>query len=165
MAVDLTLAKAQCRVTGNSEDALITQYLNAAKAWVENFTSKKLANATVSQQFAGFRDPLHLMWGPTPSEAVVAYLDGDGDAQTITDATLAGNNLFPPTGESWPSPLENTAITVTYKAGYATTPPDLDQAVLLLIGEYYDNRTAGEASPAVIAAVTSLCDPYRSVMV
>jgi uncharacterized phage protein (predicted DNA packaging) len=38
MAVDLELARQQCRVTHNREDALIGIYLSAARAWIENYT-------------------------------------------------------------------------------------------------------------------------------
>lgn len=44
MTVDVTLAKQQCRVVHNREDALIGVHLAAAQAWVEGYIGKKLAD-------------------------------------------------------------------------------------------------------------------------
>lgn len=166
MSVDLTLAKAHVRVTGSSSDTIITQYLNAAVAWVENYTAKKLTAASdVTQTFAAFPGSPYaftLLWGPTPATAVITYTDGDGDEQTITTAQLVGDKLYPPLDTEWPGIQTNSPITIAYTAGYDTVPPDLDYAVLLLVGEYFDRRTAGDASPAMTAAVESLCNPYRT---
>lgn len=165
MSVDLTLAKAHCRVTSSSEDTLITQYLNAAKAWVEKYTHKKMtASTSVSQVFDAFPgDPFAflLAWGPDPASVEVSYTDENGDAQTITNARLVGYKVYPPLNTDWPAIEANSAITVSYDVGYSTVPSELDSAVLLLVGEYYDNRTAGAASSAVTNAVESLCEPYR----
>lgn len=166
MTVDLALAKAQCRVTSSSEDALIAQYLAAAQAWVEAYTRKKLtASSAVVQTFSGFPgDPyaFPLFWGPNIASAEVTYTDENGDEQTITTGRLVADKLYPPLSTDWPAIEANSAVTVEYAAGYSTIPPELDQAVLLLVGEYFDNRTAGVASPAVTAAVESLCEPYRT---
>ncbi|MBB4858265.1 putative phage protein (predicted DNA packaging) [Novosphingobium chloroacetimidivorans] len=43
MAVDLALAKQQCRVLHDREDALIGVYLAAATAWVEGYIGKRLS--------------------------------------------------------------------------------------------------------------------------
>lgn len=165
MTVSLTLAKAHCRVTSSSEDTLITQYLNAAIAWVENYTRKKLtATTAITETFAAFPgDPyaFALTWGPTPATVVVTYTDEAGDEQEISTARLVGDKVYPPLDTEWPVIEANSTIEVAYTAGYSTVPADLDNAVLLLVGEYYDNRTASVASSAVTAAVESLCEPYR----
>lgn len=166
MSVDLTLAKAHCRVNSSSEDTLITQYLAAAKAFVEGYTHKRLtAEAAVEQEFAAFpSDPYSftLLWGPVPATVVVTYSDENGDEQTITTARLVGSKLYPPLDTEWPETEANSSIAIAYTAGYSTVPSDLDNAVLLLVGEYFEKRSAREASSAVSAAVESLCEPYRT---
>ena len=163
MSIDLALAKQQCRVDGDEEDALITAYLAAAVAWVENFTDKLLTRREVEQVEDRFHSPLPLMRGPLPDEIAIEYIDADGVVQEITDASLVGPRLFYPAG--WPSVAPATEVTVRYTAGFVETPGDLDAAVLLLVGEYYANREAGVCSPATTAAVEALCRPYRSVRV
>jgi uncharacterized phiE125 gp8 family phage protein len=161
VSVDLALAKAQLRVTGTSEDTLIGQYLAAAKAWVEKYTSVKLESGEVEERFTAFSDYLSLGWGPEPAEASIAYLDTAGEEQTLADGSIVGGRLYPPAGTEWPVILDPSEIVVTYTAGYTVAPPELDQAVLLLVTEYYENRSAGDASPSLAAAVMALCSPYR----
>ena len=159
MAVDLALAKQHLRVDHSDEDALIAQYLAAAIAWVENYTSKKLTRGAVTQELDCFTRYLPLYWGPNPASLTVTYLDTDDAEQAVTNATIVGSRAF----ADWPTKQENTPITLDYTAGYTDVPADLDSAVLLLVGEFYDNREAGEASPAVSMAVEGLCRPYRSL--
>lgn len=162
MSVDLTDAKTECRVTGTSHDARITQYLSSAKAWVENYTRKKLtAAAAVSQVFAAFPgDPyaFALTWGPSPAAVEVTYTDEAGDEQTITTARLVDDKVYPPLDTDWPDIEANSLITVEYTAGYTTTPDDLDLAVLLFVRELFDN---GSISPQAEKAIEVLCEPYR----
>lgn len=174
MSVNLSLAKSHCRVTSSSEDTIITAYLNAAIAFVENYTRKKLtASTAVSQTFNRFPPDMNgastgflLSWGPSPAAVVVSYTDTAGGAQTLTTAggtaRLSGNMVYPALDAEWPEAAENSVVSIAYTVGYATTPADLDAAVLLLVGEYYDNRSAGMASPATTAAVHSLCEPFRT---
>ena len=161
MAVDLTLAKQHLRVDHSDEDVLITQYINAAIAWVENYTDKLLTRREVTQEASCFGVYLPLHYGPAPDSLSIAYTDTDEAAQTIADAKLVRDRAYP--ASSWPTIDENTEIVLTYTAGYSSVPADLDSAVLLLVGEFYDNREAGEARPAVQMAVENLCRPYRSV--
>lgn len=162
MTVDATLAKAHLRVTHSSEDTTIAAYLAAAKAWVENYTGKKLVNDTVTEEVVRFGEYISLTWGPSPSDLVITYLDTDDVVQTITDALIVRGRAYP--AESWPAIAENSAITVEYDAGFVTTPGDLDAAVLLLTGEFYATREAGSVSPMVAESVENLCRPYRRVM-
>ena len=161
MAVDLTLAKQHLRVDHGDEDTLITQYINAATAWVENYTGKLLTRREVTQVATCFGVYLPLHYGPDPDSLSIAYTDTDEVAQTIADAKLVRDRAYP--ASSWPTIDENTEIALTYTAGYSSVPADLDSAVLLLVGEFYDNREAGEARPAVQMAVENLCRPYRSL--
>jgi uncharacterized phiE125 gp8 family phage protein len=162
MTVTLAEAKTECRVTGTAHDARITQYLASAISWVENYTRKKLTTASaVSQEFAAFPgDPyaFTLLWGPTPATAEVTYTDESGDEQEITTARLVGAKLYPPLDTDWPTIEANSTITVSYTAGYSTTPDDLDLAVLLFVREMFDN---GAITPMAEKAIDALCEPYR----
>lgn len=163
MAVDLALAKLHLRVDHSDEDTLIAQYLAAAIAWVENFTGKLLTRRQVTQDEACFGSHLTLFHGPSPDTISIEYVDTDDAPQTIADALLVKDRLYP--SDSWPSIATNSEIQVTYTAGYETTPADLDNAVLLLVGDYYANREPAEASQPSKTAAASLCNPYRSVRV
>ena len=163
MTVTLALAKQHLRILHDEEDALITSYMAAAVAWVENYTGKFLSRKQATQEAVEFGSFLTLFHGPLPDTLSIAYTDADDAGQTIVDVKIVRDRAYP--ASTWPTIADDTPITLTYQAGYEETPADLDHAVLLLVGEYYDNREAGEAAPAVTAAVESLCRPYRSLRV
>lgn len=165
MSVDLSLAKAHLRVTSAVEDVLISHYLRAAQGWVENYTGKKLARVEVSERLAGFCGAIRLAWGPNPESASITYTGIDGTPASIANARIEGTRLLPPRGEAWPAIEPGSVIEVTYVAGFADTPPDLDQAVLRLISDYFDNRMAGSATADTTEAVSQLCNPYWTVLV
>lgn len=166
MAVDLALAKQHLRVRHDSEDTIIAAYLAAAKAWVERYTGKGLSVAERVETLPGFDGgDITLSWGPYSADSLtIGYLDSDLAEQAFTDFTVLDvfGGARVRADEIWPTA---EAVTLTYDAGYSTTPADLDAAVLLLTGEYYDNREAGTASNAASMAVESLCHPYRSIRV
>lgn len=163
MAVDLALAKTHLRVTGSAEDTLIGHYLAAAKDTVEQYTGMKLERGEVEQTLPYVGIYTTLTWGPNPETVTVTYRDASDVEATFADARLVGSRLYAPDA-GWPTFYANTPITLTYTVGFETTPAALDQAVLLLVGEYFDNRDL-ETRSAVAAAVESLCRPYRSMMV
>lgn len=163
MAVDLDLAKLHLRLDTADEDSLVSVYLTAAQAWVENYTEKALTRGAVTQAEARFGSYITLNRGPAPTDVSIAYTDTDGEEQTISDASIVGPRVYYLGG--WPSHENGTEIIVSYTAGFSETPGDLDAAVLLLVGDFYANREAGTATPAVTMAVEALCRPYRSVRV
>lgn len=163
MAVDLTLAKQHLRLDTADEDTLVTAYLAAAKAWVENYTEQRLTRGEVTQAETCFGSYIDLNYGPAPADVSVSYTDTDGDPQTVSPIIVSLRRIYPL--NAWPSTRNGTEIIVTYTAGFDQTPGDLDAAVLLLTGDFYANREAGTATPAVSAAVEALCRPYRAVRV
>lgn len=162
MAVDLALAKQQCRVLHDREDGLIAIHLAAAQTWVENYTGKLLTRREVAQTETRFGSFITLAFGPSPEDVEITY-SLDGEDETVTDARIVRDRLYP--AATWPSVTEPAMIVINYTAGYETTPADLDAAVLLLVADAYMNREAGAATPATTAAVQALCSPYRSVAV
>jgi len=162
--VSLALAKQHLEYEASDRDDLINQYIAAAAAWVENYTGRALTVGAVSDELAEFGTYIVPSRGPFVSLTTIAYVDTDEAAATVTGAKPVSGRIYPPeTG--WPEIAENTAITVTYQAGYSTAPADLVNAQLLLIGEYFANREAGSAASSVAMAVESLCRPYRSLIV
>lgn len=161
--ITLALAKQHCRVDTDEEDALIAQYLAAAVAWVENYTGKKLTRGVVTQEVGAFGSYIPLYWGPQPAALTIAYIDADDMPQTIADAVVNGSRAYP--AASWPTVAENAPVSASYTAGYATTPADLDSAVLLLVGDLYQARETNQRDAAIEMAVEALCRPYRALHV
>lgn len=163
--IDLALAKAQCRVTHNSEDTLLEQYIASAQAWVERYTGLLTVEGTVVDTFTAFGDYLELSRGPIVSLTSVAYVDTAGGNQTVTDARIRDGRIYAPDG-GWPTIGDYTTVTVTYVAGFGPyeAPEELVQAQLLLIAHWYQNREAVAEGTfnEIPLAVEALAGPFRT---
>jgi uncharacterized phiE125 gp8 family phage protein len=169
--VTLTVAKAHVRRTDTAEDSIIGVYLAAAIRWVEDYTGHILSEREVVAAFTEFGDYLTIHATPNVVISSIAYTNTDGDiADFAYFAYPSGINpvkIYP--DDDWPSIEDNSAILVTYTAGYEAdeVPDALNHAVLLLVGHWYANRGAVQEGDfaEVPLAVTSLCRPYRGVVV
>jgi len=165
--LDLALAKKHLRVLHDDEDTEIQAYLNAAINWVEQYTGQLLTRREVEQEANRFSAHMPLFYGPKPASLSIDYIDADSAPQTITDAMIVRDRIYPAT--NWPTIATNTPITLTYTAGYSLIPDALGMAVLLLVGHYYKNReaiTVTNTNPSELPlAVESLCRPYRAAFV
>jgi len=152
--VTLSEAKAHLRVDGTDEDDLITDLIQAAREACEVFTRRQFITATWALTLDEFPDYIELPRPPLQSVTTLAYVDVDGDDQTLTEGTdfdvditpLVGY-VLPCYGESWPSTLGHIAdVTVTYKAGYgltaASVPSAIKAAIKLLMADLYEHREA-----------------------
>ncbi|NML88753.1 hypothetical protein HHL26_06690 [Sphingobium sp. TB-6] len=167
--LDLDEVKLHLRVVRDAEDALIGGLITAAREWVENFTGQLLVPLEITQRFDAFCNLALHAW-PIAADAVIAvtYVDSAGETQNIGDARLVVGNasadVAPAMGSVWPTTYGPVGVTVT--AGYsdaAAVPQSLKQAMLLLIGSWYNNRESVSERPLteVPMAVEMLCMPYR----
>jgi len=155
--VSLEQAKQQIRVLdSDEEDELIAGYIRAAREWVENYTGLALVRREFTEFHRPERGVVSLYRRPIVSASVAGF----------ADTRIVAGRLFPGAGLSWPYLAHPEQFEVTYTAGYAEgeVPQSLIQAMLLLIGHYFVNRSSvGNAAMAEIPlAVTSLCDAHRS---
>jgi len=186
--VTLDEAKAHLRVDGTAEDTYITALIQAARAWVENFTTRQLVQATYEWTLDRFpgrpENPLRFPRSPVASVDSVEYVDGDGGKQTWaayqTDLNVAPAILLPAVDGTWPGVQADnpTAVTVTFTAGYApdnsqspsdpagNVPQGLKHAIMLLVGHWFERRTSvkiGNIVTPLDQTVHFLCAPYRVV--
>ena len=167
--ITLTQAKAHLRVTDTSEDDYITALIPAARAWVENATGHVLVQRALTEQRDSFGDYIELHRRPIVSIDEVAYADTDGTAQTYADFVEQLDRfparIYPELNGAWPSLWTYGGVTVTYTAGYEVgeEPPELIQAMYLLIGHWFATRVAvnvGNIVSQVPLAVESLVGHY-----
>lgn len=174
--VTLALAKQQCSIHASDTtfDALLPTYIAAAVEYVENDTGHLLKPRTVTQGFDRFGDYLELTRRPVISVESVAYVDQDGQDQTVADfrARLDRNpaRVFPPVDDAWPTPRSNEAIVVNYTAGYAADayPAPLVLICLQLIAHWFVNRESvvvGAVPYEVQLALEDIRNQYRPVLV
>lgn len=175
--VDIATAKRQCRIEDevSTEDALVGVYLKAATAWVEDYTGRCLVSQTRQASMCGFPRRIYLPHG-APSAAIVSvkYYDTSNAQQTLSSSVYSLVQFSEPAcltlvdGQVWPSTFtRDDAVVVEYTAG-ASSPEDvpaaLVQAVLLLVGHWYENREqaiAGTIISNIPFAVEALCAPHR----
>lgn len=154
--VSLVQAKAQCRVDGTDSDGLFASYIKSARILVEQSCGLRIMPQTLQAKCSTWCDLEHLPAAPLQSITSITYLDLDGNTQTLStdvyQSVLEGlqpsirlkiNQWWPPLlGLVGPYNYFPDAITVTMTAGYATVPETLVQAMLMLISQWYDERSS-----------------------
>lgn len=119
---------------------------------------------------------------PLRSVTSITYIDTNGDSQTLSsslytvDIKSEPGRIVPAYGEAWPVTRDQiNSVTVTFAAGYAPTtdspadytanvPRAIKQAMMLLIGHWYEHRedvALGVSVAPVPVAVDALLAPYR----
>jgi uncharacterized phiE125 gp8 family phage protein len=187
LAVPLADAKTYLRVDGTNEDSLIAGLIQAATDHVERVTRRTMIYTTYRLRLDSFPDgPIELPRSPAVDITAGAnyaydmpsidYIDNTGAADSLTkdvdyELDLSENppQLHLPPLEYWPLTQAGKAkaVTVDFVAGYgptaATVPALLKQAILLLVGHWYENREAvGSVGSEMALAVDSILKIYRT---
>jgi len=177
--ISTTEAKLHLRVDAEDDDTLIDDLILTARRHVEQRTWRSLITQTLELTLeslpAGARD-IYLPGGPVQSITTFAYVDTDGDSQTLnTSSDIQLSNyteppwLVPAYETNWPTTRNQVAgATITYVAGYGTSGTDVPQDILaamyLLIGNLYENRSNHPLVPVgsvtESTAIDALLRPY-----
>lgn len=169
--VTLVEAKSHLREDGDGQDTLIESLITAARELVEGSTGRVLMPCVIRQYFDEFDECGYLRLSPVPvrSIASIAYLDTNGDEQELDQADCGVDVVSEPArleipNAGWPATYDViNAVWVNVNAGYAdaaSVPRALKQAILLLVGHWYENREAiniGNIVADLPLAVDSLC--------
>lgn len=179
--VTLTEAKAHLRVTHSSEDTLITALVVAARQHVENYLNRAIVTQTLTYKFRQFPECRIVLPRPPLQYVVsVTYYDADNASQTVSSSDYIVHNPTETYGHielaaasTWPSVYSrDDAVSVRYVAGYPDTgsptagvggvPQAIKQAILLVVGDLFENREAqAEKALAENRTVIALLAPYR----
>lgn len=173
--VSLDQAKAQCRAQGTvADDAILAGYIKAARIHVEKYCGIRLVTQTIEMRCSSFRDFESLADAPVQAITSIAYLDTAGATQALAASVFQSvlYGLSPrirlKPNQSYPAVYAaEDAITVVAQAGYglaAAVPQPIVQALLLLIGQWYDNRApiaVGESVNELPNSVAALLANYR----
>lgn len=164
--VDLPTAKSHLRVDFSDDDTFLTYQLEAAREYIENAIGWALMTQTIVQTWDEwpwpFDQPLILARQPLQSVTSLQFIDSSGGAQTVAPANyvvdLYGDppRIAPAFGQLWPGTALQpiVSITATYVAGYPdanSVPKQFKQAILLMLGAWYDNRSDVEVDARVRA--------------
>jgi uncharacterized phiE125 gp8 family phage protein len=150
--VTLEEAKLHLRVDGAEEDSLISALISATREFCKNFTGRSLA----VQAFELVTGPFLIKYGsiklPMPPLVEVLafkYLNEQNEEVTLEENSgfyvvkdMEPALLCPNPETGWPEDcaLRPDAVRIRFKAGYVDLPKSIRQAMLLLIGHFYENR-------------------------
>jgi len=160
--VTLTEAKTHLRVDVTDDDVLITSLIASARQYVEQIARRALVTQTwrLSIQEFPASGVIILPKPPLQSVTSITYTDITGTTSTVDSNTYTVDTDSEPGrvvlkyGESWPSAsLANTnPVQVTFVAGYgapSAVPEYWKQAILLLVGHWYENREGVAVTGAI----------------
>lgn len=170
--VSRTEAKLHLRADGSDEDNLIDRLIIAAREYCEPIARRAFMPQTLLMAFDGWpvsaeRNYLELLRPPVQSVSHIKYYDSSGVLQTmsasdyVADLVASPARIYLADGASWPSEAlrAGLAIEVTYVAGYAdadAVPARYKQAMLLLVGHWYENREQVVVAPGATSAKLAL---------
>lgn len=158
--------KAMIRVEGTEEDFLLRRLLTTAEAYVGDPDNGILGRPVVATEFVEYFDSIAGVSLKHPDEVSaisVAYTDASGAAQTLApaDYELREGVLVNQTDEAWP---EAKDVTVTYTAGWASTPEPVRDAAYFYAGALEDARHGQAMMPDKLRmTMATMLRGYRRV--
>lgn len=169
--VSLAEAKLYLKVESGvtEDDALITTLIKAAREYCENWEGRKYITQTLTCYRDGFADKMVLPYAPVSAITSISYVASGGSQSeyTVLDSAYYKTNLSESPasvtlsyGYSWPATLSTpNAVKVVYVCGYgssANVPQRVILAMLLLIGEWYENRSVGLLRETTMEAIKNI---------
>lgn len=161
--VSLAEGKLHLRVDISTDDDLITAMIQAAREVVEGISRRALITQVWKLILDEFpeEDEIVIPLPPLQSVTSITYKDRDGNESTFSSGDYIVNTDTEPGkvvlayGSSWPSTTlyPTGAITVQFTAGFGDASTDVPekyrQAMMLLLGHFYENREAIATTGAV----------------
>lgn len=166
--VDFQMAKDHLKLDAGDEDELVEAYIAAASAWIDNplgWLGRAICAQTLELRTSTFSAADILPHGPVKSIESVKYVTPSGVEETLpTNAYRLDGSALVATG-AWPT-LRGDAegVRIRYVVGEAKAPTPVQQAALLLIGQWFANRASvvvGTIVNQMPFGVEALLQPYR----
>lgn len=164
-------------MTGDTtEDNLLSMLITTARELTENITGRALATQTIEAYLDEFpsEDYIELPYPPLQSVTSVKYKNSAGTETTMTantdyivDTDRKVGRVVLPYGVTWQSFVQYPVnpIKIKFVCGYYASnliPKSLKQAMLLLIGYWYENREdIGQITKTIGGTYKWLVYPYR----
>lgn len=147
------------RIVTTTEDSYLEALISAARSMAEQYTNRALITQTWDVALDAFPEYFEIPWAPLQAVQSLTYLNGDGTTELynsisspqvgiesyIIDTWSQPARLALPYGGTWPSHYtQANSVVLRIVAGYGDTgadvPAPIRQAMLLLIGHWYEHR-------------------------
>ncbi|ESX78485.1 head-tail connector protein [Mesorhizobium sp. LSHC414A00] len=140
--VSLVEAKRQVHVDFDDDDDYLNGLIATARNHVEKYCGAYLATQTVTAQADSWCDLAHLSVLPVQTVASLAYVDTNGNAQTVATTVyeLRGEAIVLKYGQVWPPKQHGSLIMLTAVVGFAQVEPAVKHAIMLRIADLYQTR-------------------------
>jgi len=169
-AVTLDLTKQHIRVEDTESDALIGIYIDAATNSLA-YLGRALLPATFALDLDYLPCKIDLPMPPLQSVTGITIIDPDGNPATV-DPSIYAVRLSPEGfgsvelayNQTWPQIRGDLgSATITFSAGYETVPSPIQTAIMMIVGQLFDNRTdIGMAQQyAIPRGIDMMLQPYR----
>lgn len=174
--IDINEAREHLRVDTVEDQVLIEGYIRGARSWVEKYIGRGLLTQTWTYRQDTFTDEIVLpMAAPLQSITAVKYYDTAGDLQTlassyyVADTSSVPGRLRRAPDQVWPAIQSDRelGVEITYVVGWtsaALVPAHIKLAILLLVGDLYENGTntiVGTISSELPMGAKALVAPER----
>lgn len=167
--VTLDEAKLHLRLDTDDSDSEISAFISAATDYAENFCQQPF---TGNQDYPigykwvvlydGFSSSIELPFSNVSSITTIEYLDSSGEFVSIDQSEYTFDSErreIRPT-QSWPTG-SNVKVSLIPDKDYGT-PPSVKQAILMLVSDMYENRSAQSIMQIYEnRAAHALLMPYR----
>lgn len=175
--VTLARAKSHVRIEGPADDELLHEYIQVATEWVADYTGRVLTPPKNRLEryppFARRCEPIQLRHRDVPSVTGINYYNEVGRLVSLSPNNFRVvevprnryKQIIPGRDIDWPSCDTTRPDTVLITAMIGTPPADIPEhfkhAILLMIGEYYEHRTATAKPPAAIENLLARDRPFQ----
>lgn len=174
--ITLAEAKSHCRIDANTDDALVTALIVAAREQAEAYLGRAILTQTWERVLDDFprmdRGEIELGLPPVQAITQIGYVDAYGIAQTLSasayslDADSDPGWALPDPDDGWPATADTiNAVRIRFTSGWssaAVVPQSIKQWMLVQVGYWYANReAAGERKLDRLPYVDCLLHPWR----
>jgi uncharacterized phiE125 gp8 family phage protein len=173
--VSLSEAKTHLRILTNDEDSYISNLISLAREYCENFTKRSFIDSTFLLTLPAFpytEKPVVLPFPPLKQVDWIKYKNIEGNLMALSENDdyivingISPGAVIPISGNTWHTDIYDVpdAVQIQYQTEPANIPVSIKQAMLLLIGHYYENREAStdRRMNEIPMSVNSLLWPYR----
>lgn len=161
-----------------TEDPYLTSLIKSATLQAENITKRRLITQTWKMYLDFFpcRSWIEIPYSPLQSITNVQYVDRNGATQTLSSSLYnvsvarERGRIQLNVGQSWPlAAMQQDSVIITAVVGYGSArsavPEPIKQAMLLLLGHWYNQRedvVFGVVGTKVPNTSQALLSPYIS---